>query len=119
MAQLQTALRLAGQRHRSRPADGHTGCVQLADNPRENPHENLATTHVWLITGASKMLTKFQSSVKETRPSPRERSTPTCQLIDALPHTQQRVGDIGCPVGEVAFLMRRTGAEELGCNPHG
>ena len=39
---------------RSRPTDGHTGRVQLADNPRENPHENLATTHVWLITGASK-----------------------------------------------------------------
>jgi hypothetical protein len=68
MAELQTALRLAGQRHRSRPADGYTGRVQLADNPRENLHENLATTHVWLITGASKMMIEFQSSVKEHPP---------------------------------------------------
>ena len=40
----------------------------LLTNPRESPDEDLATTHVWVITVVSRMLTEFQASLKEHPP---------------------------------------------------
>ena len=42
---------------------GIPAVFNLLTNPRENPDENLATTHVWVITGASRMLADFQASL--------------------------------------------------------
>ena len=40
----------------------------LLTNPREDPDENLATTHVWVITAASRMIGEFQASLAEHPP---------------------------------------------------
>lgn len=40
----------------------------LLTNPREDPDENLATTHVWVITAASRMIGEFQASLVEHPP---------------------------------------------------
>jgi hypothetical protein len=49
---------------------GIPAVFNLLTNPRENTDENLATTHVWVITGASKMLGKFQASLQAHPPIP-------------------------------------------------
>ena len=48
----------------------------LLTNPHENTDENLATTHLWVVMGASKMITKFQTSLKKDPPIPSGASDP-------------------------------------------
>ena len=40
----------------------------LLTNPSEDPDENLATTHVWVITAALRMIGEFQASLVEHPP---------------------------------------------------
>ena len=47
---------------------GLPAVFNLLTNPRENLDETLATTHVWVITGASKMIGEFQASLKKHPP---------------------------------------------------
>ena len=47
---------------------GIPAVFNLLTNPRENPDENLAATHVWVITAASRMIGEFQASLKEHPP---------------------------------------------------
>ncbi len=47
---------------------GIPAVFNLLTNPRENPDENLAATHVWVITAASRMIAEFQVSLNEYPP---------------------------------------------------
>lgn len=49
---------------------GLPAVFNLLTNPRESLDETLATSHVWVITAASKMLAEFQASLKEHPPIP-------------------------------------------------
>ena len=49
---------------------GLPAVFNLLTKSRENTDENLATTHVWVITAASKMLGEFQASLQEHPPIP-------------------------------------------------
>jgi arylsulfatase A-like enzyme len=42
----------------------------LLTNPHENTDENVATTHLWVVMGAFKMISAFQDSLKEHPPIP-------------------------------------------------
>ena len=55
---------------------GIPAVFNLLTNPRENTDENLATTHVWVITGASKMLGEFQASLQAHPPIPEDTPDP-------------------------------------------